>query len=83
MNFAAAVRCPTLVGLGLEDDVVPAPTVYAIANHLGGPHEIIRLPVTHTERPEEKLWDQFEAHWLNLAVKGVPPHFAERKESMI
>ena len=55
MNFAAAVRCPTLVGLGLEDDVVPAPTVYAIANHLSGPHEIIRLPVSHTERLEEKL----------------------------
>ncbi len=25
MNFANDVRCPTLVGLGLLDDVVPAP----------------------------------------------------------
>src|SRR3712207_8477025 len=52
MNFAANIRCPTLVGLGLEDDVVPAPTVYAIANHLGGPHEVIRLPVSHTRSEE-------------------------------
>ncbi|HEX2182935.1 MAG TPA: acetylxylan esterase, partial [Rubrobacteraceae bacterium] len=83
MNFAADIRCPTLVGLGLEDDVVPAPTVYAIANHLGGPHEVIRLPVSHTERPEEKLWDRFEARWLRLAVEGVPPDFGEEKESSI
>jgi cephalosporin-C deacetylase len=83
MNFAADIRCPTLVGLGLEDDVVPAPTVYAIANHLGGPHEVIRLPVSHTERPEEKLWDRFEARWLRLAVGGVPPDFGEEEESSI
>ena len=30
MNFAHDIRCPTLVGLGVEDNVVPAPTVYAI-----------------------------------------------------
>lgn len=83
MNFAAEVRCPTLVGVGLEDAVVPAPTVYAIANHLGGPHEVIRLPVSHTNRPEEKLWDRFEARWLRLAVEGVPPGFGDNKESSI
>jgi cephalosporin-C deacetylase len=80
MNFAATVRCPTLVGLGLEDNVVPAPTVYAIANHLGGPHEVVRLPVSHTDLPEEKLWDRFEAYWLHLAVEGVPPDFGKNKE---
>ncbi len=83
MNFAAEIRCPTLVGLGLEDPVVPAPTVYAIANHLGGPHEVVRLPVSHTERPEEKLWERFEARWLRLAVEGVPPGFGEKQESSI
>ena len=80
MNFAADVRCPALVGLGLEDSVVPAPTVYAIVNHLGGPHQVVRLPVSHTERPEEKLWERFEAYWLRLAVEGVPPDFGERRE---
>lgn len=80
MNFAADVRCPTLVGLGLEDDVVPAPTVYAIANHLAGPREVVRLPVSHTERPEEKLWDRFEEYWLRLAVTDAPPDFGEGRE---
>ena len=83
MNFAAKIRCPTLVGLGLEDHVVPAPTVYAIANHLGGPHEVVRLPVSHTERPEEKLWERFEARWLRLAVEGVSPGFGKKQESSI
>jgi cephalosporin-C deacetylase len=80
MNFAVDIRCPTLVGLGLEDDVVPAPTVYAIANHLTGPREVVRLPVSHTDRPEEKLWDRFEAYGLRLATRGVPPDFGERAE---
>ena len=80
MNFAVDIRCPTLVGLGLEDDVVPAPTVYAIANHLSGPREVVRLPVSHTDRPEEKLWDRFEAYGLRLATRGVPPDFGENRE---
>lgn len=83
MNFAMDIRCPTLVGLGLEDNVVPAPTVYAIANHLAGPHQILRLPVSHTERPEEKLWERFEAYWLRLAVEGIPPDFGETRELSI
>ncbi len=80
MNFAAEIRCPTLVGLGLEDNVVPAPTVYAIVNHLNVPHQVVRLPVSHTDLPEEKLWDRFEAYWLRLAVEGVPTDFGEKKE---
>ena len=83
MNFAAEIKCPTLVGLGLEDNVVPAPTVYAIVNHLNVPHQVVRLPVSHTDLPEEKLWDRFEAYWLRLAVEGVPPNFGEKKELSI
>jgi cephalosporin-C deacetylase len=80
MNFAGDVRCPTLVGLGLLDDVVPAPTVYAIAGHLGGPHEVVELPVSHTELPEEDLWYDFEAYWFRLAVSGVPPDFGGKSD---
>ena len=83
MNFAADVLCPTLVGLGLEDNVVPAPTVYAIVNHLGGPHEVVRLPVSHTDRPEEKLWERFEVYWMRLALGGVPPDFGGVRELAI
>lgn len=79
MNFAPQVRCPALVGVGLKDDVVPAPTVYAIADRLGGPCEVVELPVSHTDLPQERLWEGFEARWLRLAAEGVPAGFGETK----
>ena len=77
VSFAAWVECPALVGLGLKDDVVPAKTVYAIANHLTGPHEIMEFPVSHSDRPEHQLWKRFEAYWMKLATHGVPADFGE------
>lgn len=75
MNFAALIKCPTLVGVGLMDDVVPAHTVYAIANHLGGPHEIMEFPASHSGSPTEQVWEKFEASWICLATEGIPPDF--------
>ena len=66
MNFAGMIRCGTLIGLGLHDPVVPAETVYSIANHLSAPCEIMEFPVSHTELPAEKRWEEFEARWLAL-----------------
>jgi cephalosporin-C deacetylase-like acetyl esterase len=74
MNFAPDVRCPALVSVGLADRVVPAPTVYAVADHLG---EVVELPVSHTDLPEESLREEFEAYWLRLAAEGVPPGFGK------
>lgn len=78
VNFAGWIRCPTLIGVGLVDEVVPAPTVYAIADHLSGPHEVIELPVSHTDLPEERLWEEFEAYWLRLATEGIPASFGKK-----
>ncbi len=75
--FAELVRCPTLIGVGLEDVVVPADTVFAIANHLAGPVEIMEFPFSHTDRPEEKLWDKFEERWEKLAQREGPVRFGE------
>ena len=71
MNIAPGVTCPTVVGLGLADDVVPAETVFAIANHLGGPHEVMEFPVSHSEHPDEQLWEQFDARCVALALEGL------------
>jgi hypothetical protein len=40
--------------------------VYAIANHLQGPVEIMKFPVSHSNEPEEKRWEEFQARWLEL-----------------
>ena len=77
VNFADRITCPTLVGLGLKDHVVPAKTVYAIANHLKGPHELMEFPVSHSDHPEEQLWQRFEAKWIELAIDGVSDTFGE------
>jgi len=79
IHFAGLVICPALVGVGLEDVVVPAKTVYAVANHLAGPVEIMEFPVSHTDRPEEKLWDSFEARWERLVKEGIPPNFGQNR----
>lgn len=76
VNFADTVRCPTLVGVGLWDEIVPAPTVHAIADRLGGPYEVVTLPVSHAGLPEEEFFrERFEKYWLRLAFEGVPAHF--------
>jgi cephalosporin-C deacetylase len=81
VSFADRVECPTLVGLGLHDEVVPAKTVYAIANHLHAPHEIMEFPVSHSDHPDEQLWRRFEAKWMKLAAHGVSPDFGEIRTS--
>jgi cephalosporin-C deacetylase len=75
VNFAGQVVCPTLIGVGLVDPVVPAPTVLAIADRLGGPVEVLRFPVSHSDGPEEDHWSAFERRWLELARNGVPDRF--------
>jgi cephalosporin-C deacetylase-like acetyl esterase len=79
MHFAGLVRCPTLVGVGVVDAVVPAPTVLAITAHLVGPHEVMRFPVSHAGSPEERRWRGFERRWLELALGGVPPGFGAQR----
>lgn len=68
MNHAGLVRAPAVVGVGRVDVVVPAPTVYAVVNHLPVRPEVWQLPVSHTQLPEERLWWQFETRWLELGL---------------
>lgn len=70
MNFAPLIECDTLIGVGLQDSVVPAETVCAFANHLSCPKQIRQYPVSHTSLPEEKLWKEFEEEWLRLALSA-------------
>lgn len=82
INFADRISCPTLIALGLEDDVVPAKTVYGIANHLAAPYELMEFPVSHTSGPEEEQWEQFETYWLQLALQGPPEGFGSHGKSV-
>lgn len=61
-----------LGGVGLHDPIVPAETVFAIFNALeAGPAlQILEMPCSHTDRPEEAAWLRWEKAWLN-ATKNL------------
>lgn len=60
-----------IMGVGLHDPVVPPETVFAIFNAFPQPAEIIELPCSHTERPEETEWVRWEGKWIRAASKGA------------
>jgi cephalosporin-C deacetylase len=68
VNAAETVRAPALVGIGRVDAVVPPETVYAVVNHLPTAREVWELPVSHSSRPEESLWQRFERRWVEVAT---------------
>ena len=63
MHFADRVRCPALVGVGAHDEVVPPATVYAITNHMVPAPDVMELPVSHTDRMDERRWVEFDRRW--------------------
>ena len=70
MNFAPLIECDSFIGVGLQDSVVPAETVYAFINHLSCSKQIRQYPVSHTSLPEESLWNDFEVEWLRLVLSA-------------
>ena len=75
LNFAPLIRARTLVGIGLDDDVVPSRTVLAIVNHMHCPLEVRLLPVSHSDDPRESRWHAFHEEWLGHFEHGVPADF--------
>ena len=78
VNVADRIACPTLIGVAQRDDVVPAATVYAIANHMNPPPEVIELPVGHSTDDEERRWVDFDARWT-AAVAALRTAAAARR----
>ena len=64
MHFAGRVRCPSLVGVGAYDEVGAAGD--GLRRHQ--PHgparrTILELPVSHTDRTDERRWVEFDRRW--------------------
>lgn len=82
LHFASRLQTPTLVGIGLDDHVVPSRSAIAIANHIADPRLEVRvLPVSHSDDPRESLWAVFDDEWLQFGIDGLPADFgnAERQ----
>ena len=69
LHFADRVRCPSLVGVGAFDEVVPPATVYAITNHMVPAPEVLELPVSHTDRLNERRWVEFDRRWTAAVAR--------------
>ncbi|GAA4680360.1 hypothetical protein GCM10023215_12200 [Pseudonocardia yuanmonensis] len=75
--LAPRVRCPTVIGLGVVDRVVPCATVMAVVEPIRAPREVMTFPVSHDAGPAMRAWDRFDERWLGLAVGGVPDGFGQ------
>ena len=83
LHFASRVRAPVLLGIGLDDPVVPSRSVLAVANRLPPDFSEIRfLPVAHSDNPRASLWAEFDADWLTMARNGLPPDFGSEARKL-
>lgn len=74
-HFAARVKVPTLVGLGLVDTTCPPTAVYSACHGLPGSKEVVIFPTSaHPDGGEiSTLWDPRKNAWLLNLQKGLPP----------
>lgn len=82
VHFASLIRAPALVGIGLDDDIVPSRTVLAMVNHMSCPVELRLFPVAHSADPRESLWSHFHQEWLEYTVTGLPGDFGSTERQI-
>lgn len=84
LHSAARITTPTVVGIGLDDAVVPSRSVLAIANYIGTRDLEMRiLPVSHSDDPRESLWATFDEEWLQMTNTGLPADFGHSRRQVI
>ncbi|CAN5897750.1 alpha/beta fold hydrolase [soil metagenome] len=76
--FAPLITCPTLIGIGIVDRVVPSAAVRPIADLLQARREVMTFPVSHDSGPAMREWERFDERWLTLARNGVPTGFGRQ-----
>jgi len=78
VHFAARIKCPLLVGVGLIDTTSPVGAVYAAFNSAQGPKEIV--PMVHGDHKthHEEFGPRREA-WLKALLQGQPAPVAVNK----
>jgi cephalosporin-C deacetylase-like acetyl esterase len=74
VNFAARVKCPALVGLGLIDTTSPPSGVFAAINQLQGTKEVVVLPnAEHMEHNHSQAPYYIRQNvWLKALLNGQP-----------
>ena len=74
VNFAANIRCPALVALGLIDQTSCPAGVFAAFNQIKGPKEaVVMVNSPHQNKNNSQAeWSRRSRAWLETLVKGAP-----------
>ena len=75
VNFAANIKCPLLVGLGLVDQTCPPAGVLAAVNQVDAPKEVIILPRSGHQNEhgsQDPFYDRCYNAWLPALREGKP-----------
>ena len=75
VHFAPKIHCPTLIGAGLIDTVVPPPGLYASYNQIPGGKEIVPMPKADHQVGHDAYSTRATA-WLNEIKAAQPPTIA-------
>jgi cephalosporin-C deacetylase-like acetyl esterase len=78
VHYAARVKCPLLIGVGLIDTTSPAGAVYAAYNSAQGPKEIVPMPQADHKTHHEEFSRRRE-EWLKALLSGQPAPIATGK----
>jgi len=68
LNLAGRIRCPVLMDVGLQDDICPPSSVYAVYNKIAAPKEMKVFPY-HNHEVVEALWED-KLHWAHRYLRG-------------
>lgn len=81
VNFAARIRAPMLIGVGLEDLSCPPAGVFAAINQLQSHHETVILPDSghqNVDGSQDAFVERLERGWLPGLRAGLEPPTARR-----
>jgi cephalosporin-C deacetylase-like acetyl esterase len=59
MNFAARIKCPGIIGVGLIDVTCPPEGVLATCNRIQGPHKVVIMPLAGHMGPHDAYYKVF------------------------
>jgi len=74
VNFASLVHCPALVALGLIDETSRPAGVFAAANQMTGPTEVVVMINSnhHGDHNAQAPWQQRSAAWFQALAEHKP-----------
>ncbi len=69
LNLAPWITCPVLMTVGLQDDICPPSSIFAVYNHIQAPKELCIYPY-HNHELVSAHWEN-KFRWAHHYLKGM------------